>query len=185
MKKISESAKNFLKDITTDSLYLVKIIAPFMLIVSFILVIHGWFEIKSNQILSEHFRSALAVPLILFGVMAIMNVMLFVESGACMFLAVFFIGTVVSGPEIAEKGAKIAAATFSKTAAQYADVLGGIGSPNYSEGGLADEETTKNKDAKTEILEDHKKTKENSSLNTAQNATEEEENETKTSKTKH
>ena len=172
MSTLLESAKSVLRDISKDSFYFLKIIAPILLIVSFIMVLNEYFKLQSGQILSEYFRQALAVPLILFGIMAMLNIMLFVQPGACMFLALFFIGTVVSGPELAEKGAKIAAATFSNSMGQYAEALGGISTQNYiGEGGL-DGKKTEGNGPGNDISKDIESKDKDSNLNTSKSTVE-------------
>lgn len=148
MNRIYAILETIIRKIFDDSLHFFKMIAPVLLIISFLTVLIGWHNLKHIQILNQPIESVLTVPLILFGVIAIINIMLFAASGPSMFLAIFFVGTVVSGPELAERGAKIAANAFANTSSQYASTLGGIGTPNYSSGGISKEET--HKDVKAE-----------------------------------
>lgn len=129
-----------MQKIAEDSLLILKIIAPILLVVSFIIVAIGWSNLNDSSTLMQSIKTTLAVPLILFAVVAIINIMLFTQPGASMFLAIFFIGTIVSGPELAEKGAKIAASTLAAPASEYMEALGGIGSSNYATGGIEEKE---------------------------------------------
>ena len=85
----------------------------------------------ASESIAEPIRDILNVPLMLFGVTAIINVMIFREASSSTFLAVFFIGTVIAGPEMADKALRAA----TGTAAVYEDGSGGIGYMSYSSGG--------------------------------------------------
>jgi hypothetical protein len=122
----------FFKTLTSDSYIFLKIVAPILLLVSFITVLNGWLELRGSQNLSEPMRDILNVPLMLFGVVAIINVMVFKEASSSTFLAVFFIGTVIVGPEMAEKALR---ATTGGAAVVYDEGSGGLGQVSYSSGG--------------------------------------------------
>lgn len=122
----------FLKTLTSDAFTVLKIIAPLLLLVSFITVLNGWLELRASVNVAEPIRDILNVPLMLFGVIAIINVMIFREASSSTFLAVFFIGTVIAGPEMADKALR----AVSGTVAVYETGSGGLGQTPYSSGGL-------------------------------------------------
>lgn len=122
-----------LKTLTSDTYIFLKIVAPILLLVSFITVLNGWLELRGSQNLAEPMRDILNVPLMLFGVVAIINVMVFKEASSSTFLAVFFIGTVIVGPEMAEKALR---ATTGGAAVVYEEGSGGLGHVPYSSGGV-------------------------------------------------
>lgn len=121
----------FFKALTSDTFTFLKIVAPILLLVSFITVLNAWLELRSSENVVEPIRDILNVPLMLFGVTAIINVMIFREASSSTFLAVFFIGTVIAGPEMADKALRAA----TGTAAVYEDGSGGLGYMPYSSGG--------------------------------------------------
>lgn len=96
-----------------------KLILPILLVVSFSTVLHGWFNLMGSTGVNIPIRDILAVPLMLFGVTAILCVIVFGQSGPSVFLAVFIIGTVVAGAEVVKIGAELATKPFNQGAALY------------------------------------------------------------------
>lgn len=105
--------------IVTQPKDFLKLILPLLLVVSFSTVLHGWFSLMDSTGVSVPIRDILTVPLMLFGVTAILCVMVFGESGPSVFLAVFIIGTVVAGAEVVKIGAELATKPFNQGAALY------------------------------------------------------------------
>lgn len=116
-----------------DSLHILKLIAPTLLLISFFIVLIGWMNLKETEGLNQQIKTVLAVPLILFGISAILNIILFAQQGVSMVLSIFFIGSLVAGPEIAKTAAELTAKTVSDSASS---IFGGLGSPMYESGGL-------------------------------------------------
>lgn len=129
---LTNGLSGFFKTLTGDTFTLLKITAPILLLVSFITVLNGWLELRASINVAEPMRDILNVPLMLFGVIAIINVMIFREASSSTFLAVFFIGTVIAGPEMADKALR----AVSGTVAVYETGSGGLGQTPYSSGGL-------------------------------------------------
>jgi len=122
----------FFRTLTSDTLTFLKIIAPVLLAVSFTTVLIMWLELSSSEnIVVEPIRDILDVPLMLFGVIAIINVIIFRESSSSTFLAVFVIGTVIAGPELADRALRAA----TGTAVVYENSSGGLGHTPYGNSG--------------------------------------------------
>lgn len=105
--------------IVTQPKDFLKLILPLLLVVSFSTVLHGWFDLMGSSDVNVPIRDILTVPLMLFGVTAILCVMVFGQSGPSVFLAVFIIGTVVAGAEVVKIGAELATKPFNQGAALY------------------------------------------------------------------
>lgn len=131
---IGNLADRFIQYISSDPVHFLKFVIPLLLIFSFSCVVYGWLGLMGSPGVQAPMRDILAVPLMLFGVSAILGIIVFGQNGPAMFLSVFFLGTLVAGSDVAKIGAEMAAKTFVPAAAMYQG--GGIGqqTPNYVAG---------------------------------------------------
>jgi len=104
MKNRSE----ILEELEKNPILLIKLCAPILLALSFLLVFVWWILLEMDAGRQIPISETLAVPLILFGTTAIINIMLFVEANTITkFLAVFFIGAIFSTKEVTNVAANL------------------------------------------------------------------------------
>jgi len=129
LDKIDKGSKNEIH-------FFLKMSAQILLTVSFLVLLGTWFFLMNESMLANPLKSVLFVPIVLFCVMAIINILLFSTLGPSTFMAIFIIGSVVVGPELTKVGASMAMGNV-KTTEHYDE--GSLNSPNYITGALVEE----------------------------------------------
>jgi len=96
-----KNRSDLIDELEKNPTLLIKLAAPVLLALSFLLVFVWWILLETDVHREAPIVQTLAVPLILFGTTAIINIMLFVEANPITkFLAVFFIGAIFSTSEV-------------------------------------------------------------------------------------
>lgn len=140
MNELDVPVKEITNKMEKDTFFFLKVSAQLLLLISFVVVLFTWVTLIDSSELNAPLKSILFIPIMLFCVMGIINIMLFAKQGPSTFLAVFIIGAVIVGPELSNVGASMATgnAVSGGNSEQYSS--GGIGTSQYgAEGGLAKE----------------------------------------------
>ena len=127
---------NLMEEFEKNPALFIKFFAPILLAVSFGLVFVMWIQLEADAYRQMPIVKILTVPLILFGTMAIINIMLFVDSNPTIkFLAIFFIGAVFSTSEVTNLAGKFLNYGYSS------EHTGSINSSFYKSTGYIESET--------------------------------------------
>jgi len=132
MKSLMMPLKGLRKRIPTDSVGFFRVITLILLSLSLLVVLIGWFEFKDSTELMIPIEQKLAVPLMVFGVIAIISILLFTKPGLPMFLAIAIVAYVVGGEALSKQVIDL----FAGNNTPYAANTGGIGSSQYGLGGV-------------------------------------------------
>ena len=125
-----------LDELEKNPTLLIKLSAPVLLTLSFLLVFVWWILLETDVHRQAPIVQTLAVPLILFGTTAIINIMLFVQANpVTKFLAVFFIGAIFSTSEVTTAAAKFLTPDYTQ------ESIGSTVSDFYEEEGRLSVET--------------------------------------------
>ncbi len=115
-----------------------RIVTPILLTISFIVVLAGWFEYKDYAQLAVPIQQKLSVPLMVFGVLSILAILLFAKSDLSMFLAIAVVAYVVGGEVLSKQISESITGNHSP----YAETAGQLGTPNYSGGAIVIPDTS-------------------------------------------
>ena len=103
-----KNRSDILEELEKNPTLLIKLCAPILLALSFLLVFVWWILLETDIHRQVPITQTLAVPLILFGTTAIINIMLFVDANPITkFLAIFFIGAIFSTAEVTNAAANL------------------------------------------------------------------------------
>ncbi|MDQ6970082.1 MAG: hypothetical protein Q9M16_06215 [Mariprofundus sp.] len=133
MSSFTAPFKELKKRLSLDSIYLYRVVTLSLLSISLIVVLYGWFEYKDNVNLAIPLEQKLAIPLMVFGVIAIIAILLFTKPGLSTFLAIAIVAYVVGGEVLSQQITDI----FATSSNPYKESSGGIGSSQYESGGLS------------------------------------------------
>jgi len=130
-----KNRSDVLDELEKNPTLLIKLASPILLALSFLLVFVWWIVLETDVHREVPIAQTLAVPLILFGTTAIINIMLFVHANPITkFLAIFFIGAIFSTSEVTSAASKFLTADYAK------ETIGSTVSDFYeTEGKLSDE----------------------------------------------
>ena len=138
-----KNRSDILEELEKNPTLLIKLCAPILLALSFLLVFVWWILLEMDIHRQVPIAQTLAVPLILFGTTAIINIMLFVDANPITkFLAIFFIGAIFSTAEVTELAAKFLAPDYAK------EHTGSITSDFYKKEGIVSTEMNNRTESK-------------------------------------
>ncbi len=110
-----KNRSDILEELEKNPTLLIKLCAPILLALSFLLVFVWWILLETDIHREVPITQTLAVPLILFGTTAIINIMLFVDANPITkFLAIFFIGAIFSTSEVTTAAAKFLTPNYAQ-----------------------------------------------------------------------
>ncbi len=110
-----KNRSDMLDELEKNPTLLIKLSAPILLTLSFLLVFVWWILLEKDVHRQAPIVQTLAVPLILFGTTAIINIMLFVQANPITkFLAVFFIGAIFSTSEVTTAATRFLAPDYAQ-----------------------------------------------------------------------
>ncbi len=122
-----KNRSDILEELEKNPMLLIKLCAPILLALSFLLVFIWWILLEMDAVPTIAISETLAVPLILFGTTAIINIMLFVEANTITkFLAIFFIGAIFSTKEVTNVAANFWHVNYSDKHTGSVDTEGSV-----------------------------------------------------------
>jgi len=132
MRNFSLAMSRLWEKISGNPIDFFRVITPILLTISFIVVLIGWFEYKDYAQLAIPIQQKLSVPLMVFGVLSILAILLFAKSDLSMFLAIAVVAYVVGGDVLSKQISESITGNHSP----YTESSAQLGTPNYSGGAI-------------------------------------------------